>query len=98
MNVPQWIVLLVVIALVLRHWGLERRMGRLESALDGLSRHVGALPPLVTAPSQRVKDLAMMPGKKVEAVRALREETGLGLKEAVRIVDALKAETGRCRR
>lgn len=97
MNVPQWIVLLVLLAFVSSHWGLDRRMRRLESALDRLSRHVGALPPLATEPSQRVKDLAVMPGKKVEAIRALREEMGLDLKEATKIADSLKADASRGR-
>ena len=97
MSVPQWIVLLAVLAFVSSHWALDRRMRRLESALDRLSRHIGALPPLATEPSQRVKDLAVMPEKKVEAIRALREEMGLDLKEAVRTVDSLNAEASRGR-
>lgn len=40
----------IVSAFVSSHWGLERRMRRVESAIDRLSRHVGALPPLGTDP------------------------------------------------
>lgn len=94
---PHWIVFLVLPAFVSSHWGLERRMRRVESAIDRLSPHVGALPPLVTEPSQRVDDLAMMPGKKVEAIRALREEMGSNLNEATKIVASLKTKAMRGR-
>ena len=89
MNVPQWLGLLALLAFLSSLWSLNRRMRRLESALDRLSRHVGARPPLTAEPSQRVKDLAVMPGKKIEAIRALREETGVDLKQATQIVDSL---------
>jgi hypothetical protein len=97
MIVPYWIVLLVLPAFASSHWGLERRMRRVESAIDRLSRHVGALPPLATEPSQRVNDLVVMPGKKVEAIRALSEEMGSNFNEATKIVASLKTKAMRGR-
>ena len=97
MNVPHWIVLLVLLAFVSTQWGLDRRMRRLEGALERLSRHIGALPPLTAEPSQRVKELAVMPGRKIEAIRALREEMGVDLKQATQIVESLKVQASRTR-
>ena len=44
-------------------------------------------------PSPRVKELAQVPGAEVEAIRAYREQTGLGLKEARAVVKALSRTT-----
>lgn len=92
MKIPQWIVILVILAFVSTYWSIDRRIRRLEAVLDRLSRHVGALPPLATEPSQKVRELAGTPGKKIEAIRALREEMGLDLKEAKRIIDSLESQ------
>ena len=37
---------------------------------------------------------AIMSGKKIQAVKLLRQETGLGLREAKAIVDAVSAQQG----
>lgn len=92
MNFPQWIAILLLLSFLSVGWGIDRRMRRLEVALDRLSRHVGALPPLAAAPSDRVKTLAATPGSQVEAIRALREEMGLDVKAARKIVKSLAAQ------
>ncbi|WP_179466305.1 ribosomal protein L7/L12 [Mycolicibacterium vinylchloridicum] len=70
---------------------LERRVAQLEWALrDATSsvasdqvRDVGA-----PAVSQEVLQLALQ-GQKIQAIKVLREQTGLGLKESKDIVDGL---------
>lgn len=79
--------------------GLRRRVEELErrvAALEWALRNAGgqpAAPPSVGAAagesvSAEVRQLAML-GKKIEAIKVLREQTGLGLKECKDIVDRL---------
>jgi ribosomal protein L7/L12 len=60
-----------------------------DRKLDLLLRHFGIDCPCPF--SERVRELAADPGRKIAAIKALREETGMGLKEAK---DAI--ESGRC--
>ncbi|EHB55914.1 Ribosomal protein L7/L12 [Mycolicibacterium rhodesiae JS60] len=70
---------------------LERRVAQLEWALHGAKssvaseqvRDVGA-----PAVSPEVLQLALQ-GQKIQAIKILREQTGLGLKESKDIVDGL---------
>jgi ribosomal protein L7/L12 len=59
-----------------------------------LLRHFELAPPLAHEPSERVKQIAANPRKKIEAIRAFREETGLGLKEAKAIIEEVIANQG----
>lgn len=93
MMISRWVILFLLTAFVASLWRLERRLQAVESLLMGLSRYVGVLPPLATEPSQRVKELALDPGRQVEAVRAVREEMGLDLKAARAIVKSLASHT-----
>jgi ribosomal protein L7/L12 len=61
----------------------------LDRKLDLLLKHLGIECP--SPFSDRVRQLAADPSKKISAIKALREETGMGLKEAK---DAI--ESGRC--
>jgi len=47
----------------------------------------------VTAYSDRVRE-AVTSGRKIEAIKLLREETGMGLKEAKHAVEALERSLG----
>lgn len=74
---------------------LERRVAALERAAFAAGRHVPHAPPPTpvgvpseTLASGTVQNLVMQ-GRKIEAIKALREETGLGLKQAKEIVDRL---------
>ncbi|MHA3020060.1 ribosomal protein L7/L12 [Mycobacterium sp. BMJ-28] len=74
---------------------LQRRVEELERRVAALERAVGrAVPPRPigdandTWASAVVRDLALQ-GKKIEAIKVLRSETGLSLKEAKDIVDRL---------
>lgn len=71
---------------------LERRVAALEWALRGAAGRSAAAPPVDDAVhepvSAEVRQLALL-GKKIEAIKVLREQTGLGLKECKDIVDRL---------
>lgn len=74
---------------------VQRRVEELERRVAALERMVGgAVPPRPvgdpndTWVSTTVRNLALQ-GKKIQAIKVLRDETGLGLKEAKDIVDRL---------
>ncbi len=74
---------------------LQRRVEELERRVAALERAAGrAVPPRPVGDvndawvSAAVRDLALQ-GKKIEAIKVLRTETGLGLKDAKDIVDRL---------
>lgn len=74
---------------------LERRVAALERAAFAAGRHVSHAPPPVpvgvpseTLASGNVRNL-LMQGRKIDAIKALREETGLSLKQAKDIVERL---------
>lgn len=80
--------------------GLRRRVEELErrvAALEWALRDAGRQPDQLPEPHQQVdgdgispevRQLAMQ-GKKIQAIKVLREQTGLGLKESKDIVDRL---------
>ena len=89
MLISQSVLLIFLFAFGMRLWSVERRLKAVESLLMRVSRHVGVLPPLATEPSQRIRELARSPGKRVAAIRAVREEMGLDLRAARAVVRSL---------
>jgi large subunit ribosomal protein L7/L12 len=71
---------------------LERRVADLEWALRSAAAQPGGAPPPVAAGepqvSAQVHELAMR-GEKIQAIKLLREQSGLGLRESKDIVDRL---------
>jgi ribosomal protein L7/L12 len=85
------VALVVVLALILiRNIRSERSEGTVRPASRRPSPSLPAL-------SQQVKDIARDPHRKIAAIKAYREETGLGLREAKDAVEAFLA-TGDTRR
>jgi hypothetical protein len=74
--------------------GLKDRVERLESRMDFLFRSLGINDSGAPAwkPSPRVFDL-LRRGKKVEAIKALREESGASLKDAKNFIEGLKEKS-----
>jgi ribosomal protein L7/L12 len=58
--------------------------------LDKLLGHQGFNLGVAEEPSTEVKELAIAAGKEIEAIKAYREQTGLGLKEARAVVQRLR--------
>jgi ribosomal protein L7/L12 len=67
------------------------RLVRLERKLDAILRHFNIAYTDPASPeglSEEVRKLADDPAKKIQAIKLLREQTGLGLKEAKDAVEA----------
>lgn len=75
-----------------QHRALQRRVERLEAVVLELGRRaeldVAPLLDEAAAVSDRVRQLAAS-GRPIEAIKAVRQETGLGLAEAKAVVDRL---------
>ena len=70
---------------------------RLEAKLDLILKHLGLeyIDPATTGGlSEEVKALADDPARKTAAIKLLREQTGLGLREAKYAVEAYMAGRG----
>jgi hypothetical protein len=64
------------------------RLGGIERKLNALLRHHGVDPTQGLPLSDRVKQLAADPARKIEAIKVYCEETGGGLAEAKEAVEA----------
>ena len=64
------------------------RLGGIERKLNALLRHHGVDPTQGLPLSDRVKQLAADPARKIEAIKVYREETGAGVAEAKEAVEA----------
>lgn len=87
MDTAAFILALLALFLVIL---LHLRVNRLESQSGYPSQAVSFNPSSV---SERVKELSKDPTRKIEAIKALREETGLGLAEAKRLVEQLARDS-----
>ena len=66
----------------------KARVGRIERKLNALLRHHGVDPTQGLPLSERVKQLADDPARKIEAIKVYREESGAGLAEAKEAVES----------
>jgi ribosomal protein L7/L12 len=80
--------ILVLVWILSMYWETKTRMGRLERKLNALLRHHGIDLTQGSALSDRVKQMAADPNRKIEAIKAYREETGAGLAEAKEAIEA----------
>ena len=84
---PVILVLILIGALV--SWNnTNSRLQNIERKLNALLRHHGVDPTQGLPLSDRVKQLAADPARKIEAIKVYREETGVGLAEAKDAVEA----------
>jgi hypothetical protein len=63
---------------------------RVERKVNLILDHLGIDPMKAPPLSDRVKEIARDPNRTIEAVKALREESGLGLAEALAAVKAYR--------
>lgn len=78
-----------LLLLALASWlDTKARVSRIERNLNALLRHHGVDPTQGLPLSDRVKQLASDPARKIEAIKVYREETGAGLAEAKEAVEA----------
>ena len=78
------------LALVARH--SERRVRTIEHRLALLLHHFGIDPAAHLPASERVRQLAADPSKRLQAVRQYCKETGADLKTAATVIAALKSD------
>ena len=81
--------LFAIVYLLHRIGALEQTQRDLLFRVTKLLEHQGIQLGEALEPSDRVKELAKTPGKEVEAIKAYREQTGLGIKEAMAVVRGL---------
>jgi ribosomal protein L7/L12 len=83
-----WLIAALALLSVLRAStaNLERKIDRLASKLDALMRANGVDPDPPLKLSDRVRNAARG-GRKIEAIKFLREETGLSLRDAKDAID-----------
>ncbi|GIH26744.1 hypothetical protein Aph01nite_50540 [Acrocarpospora phusangensis] len=83
------IILLILIAIIVGVIALARSAGARPDATLAW-RTPGFLPPVPEHVQERIREL-FAEGRKVEAIKVLRQETGLGLKEAKTTAEAIAA-------
>ncbi len=66
------------------------RLRNIERKLDRLSAQLGVSLSAPMAPSEAVRLLALDPGRRIDAIREYRRETGADLREAVKVIDGLR--------
>ena len=87
MDTAAFILALLALILVIM---LHLRINRLESQ-SGYPDQTTSFDS--TSVSERVRELAKDPSRKIEAIKMLRQETGLGLAEAKRVVELIERAT-----
>jgi ribosomal protein L7/L12 len=87
----EWGLLAISIAILLvalvSYGNLNARIRGIERKLNALLKHHGVDPTQGLGLSDRVKQLAADPARKIEAIKVYREETGAGLAEAKEAVE-----------
>jgi low affinity Fe/Cu permease len=81
-------VLAVLFVLQLAVSQIVGRLSRLERKLNAVMRRFDLDPDEVPALSDRVKEIARDPSRKIAAIKVYREETGATLREAKTAVEA----------
>jgi len=85
------LVLLLIIWITVTR--IERRLREHGHQLDLLLRQAGVDPSKPAEPSERVKLLAQQPSRRVEAIKAYRQETGADLRTAKAMIESLQSLT-----
>ncbi|MFC0167533.1 hypothetical protein ACFFKC_05515 [Pseudoduganella danionis] len=82
-------VLAIAFAFILSHrlQEMNKRCRKLEQQLDVLLQHFGLTAPAFPLPSPEVAALITQRDRRIDALRLYRQQTGLGLKEAVEAID-----------
>ena len=89
----QWVILvfLVVSAVIIARDAVNTRRDvlRVDRKLNLVLKQMGIIYEESFGLSERVRELARDPSRKIEAIKVYREETGAGLKDAKDAVEAL---------
>jgi ribosomal protein L7/L12 len=92
----EWVILLfalgIFVVLVVSSAATTARIQSIERKLNALLAHHGVNPTQGLALSDRVKELAADPRRKIEAIKVYREETGAGLAESKEAIEAYQLQ------
>jgi ribosomal protein L7/L12 len=92
MTISEYVLALLLIVNALAFFfSHSRRMRDVDRKLNLVLTHLGIDPTAHVAPSSYVMSLAADPRQRIEAIKAYREQTGAGLKEAVAVIDKVAA-------
>jgi ribosomal protein L7/L12 len=91
MTIPDYVLLACLLIANGLAFGHTRGLQELERKLNQVLTHLGIDPDAQVAPSSHLISLAADPQQRIEAIRAYREQTGAGLKEAVAVIDKIAA-------
>jgi uncharacterized protein YoxC len=78
----------ILVVTLICYANTSSRIRGLEQKLNALLRHLRVDPTHGFSLSERVKELAADPRRKIEAIKVYREETGAGLAEAKEAVES----------
>ena len=88
----EWLIIswagVIVVALLASHANAKAQVARIERKLNLLLRQHGIDPSAGASLSDRVKEIARDPAKKIQAIKIYREETGAGLADAKEAIEA----------
>ncbi len=74
-----------------------RRLQDVERKLNLIIAHLGIDPAAPITPSSHVVSLAADPHQRIAAIRAYRQQTGAGLKDAMAVIDRIASESNGAR-
>jgi hypothetical protein len=81
--------LIILAVIAFAQLRLGRQLSDQQATISKLVARLGVKLDIPLEPSGAVKELAKSPNQYIAAIRAYREETGAGLKEAKAVVDKL---------
>ncbi len=85
-----WLLFLILCVVALMQLAaISRTLQETAAMMRRLIAHQGVDRDTVAEPSDKVKELALNPKSYVAAIKAYREQSGLGLKEAKAVIDEL---------
>jgi ribosomal protein L7/L12 len=91
MTITEYVLAFLLSANALSLFSHMRRIQDMERKLSLVLTHLGIDPNAHVAPSSHVMSLAADPRQRIKAIKAYREQTGAGLKEAVAVIDKVAA-------
>ena len=91
MTIPDYVLFACLLIANGLAFSRTRGIQELERKLNLVLTHLGIDPAAQVAPSSHVISLAADPQQRIEAIKAYREQTGAGLKEAVAVIDKIAA-------
>jgi ribosomal protein L7/L12 len=90
MTIPEYIFAFLLVTNAIGIFGSQaRRSQDVERKLNLVLAHLGIDPMAQVSPSSHVVSLAADPQQRIAAIKAYRQQTGAGLKEAVAVIDRI---------